>query len=62
MTHFWHSVPPMGERRLKNARRRLEEEAGEEPRGILEIFAEPDDERADADTALTRADEESGRQ
>jgi hypothetical protein len=57
----------MRERRLTRGRLRLwrlEEEAAtvEEPRGILEIFAESGEDPADADEALTRADEEPPRE
>ncbi len=55
----------MVERRPTNSElrlRRLTEEAEEAPRGILEIFAAPEEEPTDADAALTREDDESPRQ
>ncbi len=54
----------MAERRLTNSEQRLrrlaEEERDSEPRGILEIFAEP--ERADEDAPLARDDADHDRQ
>ncbi len=54
----------MSERRPTNSElrlARLTEQADETPRGILELFAEPDEDPADADAALTREDEKSER-
>ena len=54
----------MAERRPSNSelrlRRLMKEDAGTEPRGILEIF--DDDEPADEDAALARAEDDDREQ